>query len=72
MALAAGGHSSRDFLRFGTPLQLILAVVSIAALTAGPSYWPLVWLVTGIIGSVLLGLPQALDLLKRAKDKKRF
>lgn len=24
MALAAGGHSSRDFLRFGTPMQIVL------------------------------------------------
>lgn len=24
MALAAGGHSSRDFLKFGTPMQLVL------------------------------------------------
>ena len=70
MALAAGGHSSRDFLRFGTPLQLILAVVSIAVLSAGPSHWPLVWLVTGIIGVVLLALPQVLDWWKFFRGKK--
>jgi di/tricarboxylate transporter len=70
MALAAGGHSSRDFLKFGTPMQIVLAVVSIASLIAGSSGWPLVWLVTGIIGTVLLGVPQLLDILEKLKGRK--
>lgn len=69
MAMAAGGHSSRDFLKFGTPMQVVLAVVSIASLIAGNSKWPFVWLVTGVAGGVLLSLPQIADLLRRFKAK---
>lgn len=70
LALGAGGHSSKDFLKFGTPLQLLLAVVSIATLLAGSSYWPFVWLVTGIIGAIALSLPQLVDIMERIHHRK--
>lgn len=70
LALGAGGHSSRDFLKFGTPLQVLLAVVSIATLLAGSSYWPFVWLVTGIVGAIALSLPQAVDIIGYFRNKK--
>jgi len=71
LAQAAGGHSARDFLKFGTPMQLVLAVVSIASLIAGPSKWPFVWLVTGIAGAVLLSLPQAVVLAATLRNRKK-
>jgi di/tricarboxylate transporter len=70
LALGAGGHSSRDFLKFGTPLQLLLAVVSIASLLAGSSYWPFVWLATGVVGIFALGLPQAVDIMSKVRNKR--
>lgn len=70
LALGAGGHSSRDFLKFGTPLQLLLVVVSIATLLAGSSYWPFVWLVTGVVGAVTLSLPQVVDIIERIRHRK--
>ena len=72
MALAAGGHSSRDFLKFGSPMQVVLAVVSIIALIAGGDNWPFVWMVTGIVGAVMLSLPQVVDLVGRYRNKKKF
>ncbi|KAL4432402.1 hypothetical protein ABPG77_001701 [Micractinium sp. CCAP 211/92] len=62
MALAAGGHSSRDFLKFGTPMQLVLAVVSIISLILHDS-WGLVWLVTGLASLVVMGAPQVVETL---------
>lgn len=62
MALAAGGHSSRDFLKFGTPMQLVLAVVSIVSLILHDN-WGLVWLVTGLASLVVLGAPQVVETL---------
>jgi len=70
LALAAGGHSSRDFLKFGTPMQIVLAVVSIATLIAGPSNWPYVWLATGILGFLFLSLPQAVDIIYMIRTRK--
>ncbi|EFN59045.1 hypothetical protein CHLNCDRAFT_56692 [Chlorella variabilis] len=69
MALAAGGHSSRDFLKFGTPMQVVLAVVSIVSLIAHDS-WGFVWLVTGAASLVVMGLPQVVDILYRWKARK--
>lgn len=73
LALAAGGHSSRDFLKFGSPMQIILAVVSIASLIAGSANWKFVWLATGIIGAILLSLPQVVDIMYtvRGQQEKR-
>lgn len=71
MALAAGGHSSRDFLKFGTPMQLVLAVVSIASLIAGSSKWPFVWLVTGVAGVVLLSIPQIVEIAQILRSRKQ-
>jgi hypothetical protein len=70
LALAAGGHSSRDFLKFGSPMQIVLAVVSIATLIAGSSNWKYVWLVTGIFGSIFLSLPQVVDIIHKIRNKK--
>jgi di/tricarboxylate transporter len=72
LALSAGGHSSRDFLKFGSPMQIILAVVSIASLIAGGSKWPFVWLVTGVAGAVLLSLPQAVVLAAAWRNRKKY
>lgn len=72
LAQAAGGHSARDFLKFGTPMQLVLAVVSIASLIAGSSKWPFVWLVTGIAGGVLLSLPQVVVLVATMRNRKKL
>lgn len=69
LALAAGGHSSRDFLKFGTPLQFVLAIVSIATLIAGSSNWPYVWLATGIVGVITLSIPQVVDIIFRMRRK---
>jgi di/tricarboxylate transporter len=71
MALATGGHSSKDFLKFGSPMQLVLAVVSIAVLLAGSSGWPLVWLVIGVIAVALLSLPQIVQISDIWKAKKK-
>eukprot|EP00890_Picochlorum_soloecismus_P001706 jgi/Picsp_1/2536/NSC_00767-R1_sodium sulfate co-transporter len=70
LALAAGGHSSRDFLKFGSPMQIVLAVVSIATLIAGSSNWKYVWLVTGIFGAIFLSLPQVVDIVHKIRNKK--
>ncbi|KAI3433730.1 hypothetical protein D9Q98_003538 [Chlorella vulgaris] len=71
MALAAGGHSSRDFLKFGSPMQIVLAVVSIVSLILHDS-WGLVWLVTGLASLVVMGAPQVVELvtLYRATKQK--
>lgn len=60
MALAAGGHSSRDFLKFGTPMQVVLAVVAVVSLIANDN-WLFIWLVTGIAGLVVMGAPQLVE-----------
>jgi di/tricarboxylate transporter len=60
MALAAGGHSSRDFLRFGTPMQIVLAVVSIVSLIVHEN-WLFVWLVTGLVSLVVFSIPQLVE-----------
>jgi fumarate reductase subunit C len=62
MALAAGGHSSRDFLKFGSPMQIVLAVVSIVSLILHDS-WGLVWLVTGLASLVVMGAPQVRNMV---------
>lgn len=67
MAMAAGGHSSRDFLKIGTPMQVVLAAVSIASLSAGEDKWPFVWLVTGCTGAVVLSAPQVMEWIRVAK-----
>ena len=74
MALAAGGHSSRDFLKFGSPMQIVLGVVAIVSLIAGDGKWPFVWLVTGVVGAVTLSIPQILEIaqiLRNRKQKKK-
>lgn len=60
MALAAGGHSSRDFLKFGSPMQIVLAIVSILSLIWHDN-WGLVWLVTGLVSLVIMGAPQVVE-----------
>jgi di/tricarboxylate transporter len=72
LAQAAGGHSARDFLKFGSPMQIVLAVVSIVSLILGDSKWPLVWAVTGIAGVVFLSLPQVVVLLAAWRNRKKF
>jgi hypothetical protein len=67
MALAAGGHSTRDFLKFGTPMQIVLAVVSILVLSVD---WKIVWLVTGVAGSVILGAPQAMEVFQVLRGRR--
>jgi di/tricarboxylate transporter len=72
LAQAAGGHSARDFLKFGSPMQIVLAVVSIASLIGGASKWPFVWLVTGVCGAVLLSLPQVVVLAAAFRNRKKY
>lgn len=55
--------------RFGTPMQLVLAVVSIVVLVAGEDNWHFVWIVTGICGTVLLSLPQVVEWLQAFKAR---
>lgn len=43
-------------MQYGTPLQVVLAVVSIILLAT--QRWLLVWLVTGAAGAVVMGTPQ--------------
>ena len=69
MALAAGGHSSRDFLKFGSPMQIVLAVVSIISLIYDDN-WGIVWLVTGLVSLVVFSLPQVAEILANRKAAK--
>jgi hypothetical protein len=71
MALAAGGHSSRDFLRFGTPMQVLLAVISIGALIAGMHDNTAVMLVlSAVAGAVILGAPQVVEFVRLYQVRK--
>ncbi|GAB4819177.1 hypothetical protein N2152v2_006223 [Parachlorella kessleri] len=68
MALAAGSYSSRDFLKFGTPMQVVVAVVCIINLAT--QKWQVVWVVTAIVGTVVMGTPQVLEWVTVWRDKK--
>ncbi len=72
LAYSLGGHTPGDFLRFGSPMQVLLAVVSIVSLLL-PDQWYLVWAVTGVVGAVVLSAPQVAETaraLRRRRNKK--
>lgn len=68
MSLAAGGYSSRDFLKFGTPMQFVVGIVCIVNLAT--QKWQIVWAVTGIVGIVVLGTPQLVEWIFRIRNRK--
>lgn len=72
MALAQGGYSSMDFLKMGSPMQIVLAVVSIVTLALGTGQWHIMWIITGVSGGVILGAPQVMDFVASAKNKKKL
>lgn len=63
MVMGPGGYSTSDFLVFGTPMQLVLTVVSTIALVT-EKLWYVVWLAA-------LGILVLVSLLRYGMDRKK-
>ena len=44
-----GGYKYVDFLRIGTPMQVVLWILSIIFISVDPSRWYLSWVATGLV-----------------------
>jgi len=56
MIYGPGGYKTADFMRIGTPMQLVLWIISIIFISMDPSKWYLSWIITALVLFAVSGI----------------